>query len=80
MPESSSDSRSTWGLLGIVGALSFCCVGTSTLAGGAAIAGSSAAGATAASGGSLGGMLVTGLATALPLFVAGVVLRWRTNQ
>ena len=75
----SSADGSPWGLLGVAGALSLCCIGTATLAGGAAVAGGTAAGATAVSGavGGLGGILVTALVTALPLFVIGLVLRQR---
>jgi hypothetical protein len=78
----SSADGSPWGLLGLAGALSLCCIGTATLAGGGAVAGGTAAGATAVSGavGGLGGTLVTALATALPLFVIGLVLRRRRRQ
>jgi hypothetical protein len=78
----SSADGSSWGLLGLAGALSLCCIGTATLAGGAAVAGGTAAGATAVSGvaGGLGGILVTALATALPLLVVGLVLRRRNGQ
>lgn len=78
----SSADGSPWGLLGLAGALGLCCIGTATLAGGAAVAGGTAAGATAVSGtvGGLGGILVTALATALPLFVIGLVLRRRRRQ
>jgi hypothetical protein len=80
MTESANNSR--WGLLGIAGALGLCCVGTAALAGGAAIAGSTTAATTAVSGttGGLAGILVTGLATALPLFIIGLVLRRRADQ
>lgn len=78
----SSADGSPWGFLGLAGALGLCCIGTATLAGGAAVAGGTAAGATAVSGtvGGLGGILVTALATALPLFVIGLVLRRRRRQ
>jgi len=78
----SSADGSPWGLLGLAGALGLCCIGTATLVGGAAVAGGTAAGATAVSGavGGLGGILVTALATALPLFVIGLVLRRRGRQ
>jgi hypothetical protein len=78
----SSADGSPWGLLGLAGALGLCCIGTVTLAGGAAVAGGTAAGATAVSGavGGLGGILVTALATALPLFVIGLLLRRRGRQ
>lgn len=78
----SSADGSPWGLLGLAGALSLCCIGIATLAGGAAVAGGTAAGATAVSGaaGGLGGILVTALVTALPLFVIGLVLRRRGRQ
>lgn len=76
---SESGDAGLWGSLGLAGAVGLCCTGTATLAGGAALAGGSAVGVTAASNtiGGLGGILVTGLATALPLFVIGVVLRRR---
>lgn len=78
----SSADGSSWGILGLAGALGLCCVGTASLAGGAAVAGGTAAGATAVSGtaGGLGGILVTVLATALPLVVIGLVLRRRGRQ
>lgn len=78
----SSADGSPWGLLGLAGALSLCCIGTATLAGGAAVAGGTAAGVTAVSGvaGGLGGILVTALVTALPLLVIGLVLRRRGRQ
>lgn len=77
-----SADRSPWGLLGVAGALSLCCLGTATLAGGAAVAGGTAAGVTAVSGvaGGFGGILVTALVTALPLLVIGLVLRRRERQ
>jgi hypothetical protein len=71
-----------WGLLGLAGALSLCCIGTATLAGGAAVVGSTAAATTAMSGatGGLGGILISGIVTAVPLFVIGISLRWRTQD
>jgi hypothetical protein len=77
-----SADGSPWGILGLAGALSLCCIGTATLAGGAAVAGGTAAGATAVSGavGGLGGILVTALATALPLLVIGLLFRRRGRQ
>lgn len=81
MAESSDNAQSRWGLLGFAGVLGLCCLGTVTLAGGAAIAGSSVAGVTTVGGGVGGfsGILATGLATALPLLVIGLILRWRTD-
>lgn len=78
----SSADESSWGLLGLAGALGLCCVGTASLAGGAVIAGGTAAGATAVSGaaGGPGGILVSALVTALPLIVIGLVLRRRAQQ
>ncbi len=74
-----SGDGSAWGLLGVAGAISLCCIGLATLAGGAAVAGGTAAGATAARGtsGGLGGILATVFATALPLLVIGVIVRRR---
>lgn len=70
-----------WGLLALVGAMSLCCVGLLALAGGAAVTGGTAAGVTAATGvGGLGGILVTGLATALPLLVIGLFFRHRAQN
>lgn len=78
-PSSSKGDGSRWGLLAIAGLCGLCCVGLATLGGGAAVIGGTAAGVTAANGaiGSLGGALVVGLATALPLFVIGLFLRRR---
>lgn len=79
---SPSGDDSSWGLLGLAGVISLCCVGIATLAGGAAVAGSGAAGVTAASGtaGGVGGLVVTALATALPLLVVGLILRRRSRR
>lgn len=79
---SPSGDGSSWGLLGFAGAISLCCIGLATLAGGAAVAGGTAGGATAVSGaaGGLGGILVASLATALPLLVIGVILRQRRHN
>jgi hypothetical protein len=74
----SSDSPSSrWGILTIAGACGLCCIALGAIAGGAAVTGGATAGVTAAGGvvTSLGGLLVVGLATALPLFVTGLVLR-----
>lgn len=70
-----------WATLGLAGVLGLCCVGTAALAGGGLVAGGTA-GATAASGAvdSIGGILVTGLATALPLVAIGLVLRRRARR
>ena len=78
----SSDDESPWGFLGLAGALGLCCIGAAALASGAAVAGGTVAGATAVSGaaGGLGGILVAALATVLPLFVIGLVLRRRGRQ
>ena len=77
-----SGDGSSWGLLGVAGAISLCCIGLATLAGGAAVAGGTAAGVTAASGasGGLGGILATVFATALPLLVIGVIVRRRGHH
>lgn len=70
-----------WATLGLAGVLGLCCVGTAGLAGGALVAGGTA-GATVASGAAagLGSILVTGLATALPLVAIGLVLRRRARR
>ena len=80
MAESADNSR--WGFLGIAGVLGLCCAGTAALAGGAAIVGSTTAATTAVSGtiGGLAGVLVSGLATVLPLFIIGLVIRRRADQ
>lgn len=69
------DRASPWGILGLAGTVSVCCLGTAALAGG------NAAGVTATAGpiSDFGGVLVTGLATALPLFVTGLVLRRKVS-
>lgn len=71
-----------WGALGLAGVLSFCCIGLGTLAGGAALAGGGAAGVTAVSSetGGVAGIIVSGIATAIPLFVIGLLLRRRARQ
>lgn len=75
MPEETGESR--WGLLALAGVCGVCCLSLGALFGGAALAGGTAAGATAASGvvQSLGGLLVTGLATVIPLVVLGLLFR-----
>ena len=75
MPEETGGAR--WGLLAYAGICGICCIGLGTLVGGAALAGGTAAGVTAASGAvrSLGGLIVTGIATVVPLIVVGLVLR-----
>lgn len=79
MPESNEGSR--WGILALAGTCGLCCLGLGAIAGGAAVAGGAAAGVTAASGlvQSLGGLVVTVVATALPLVVLGLVLRRRAR-
>lgn len=74
------DSR--WGFLALAGALSVCCLSTAALVGGAVVAGGSAAGVTAVNrtAGGVGGLLVTALATALPLLVIGHILRRRVQS
>lgn len=76
------NERMNWGILTLTGACGLCCVGLAALAGGAAMtggaAGTAAAGTTAVS--SFGGLLVTVLATALPLFVVGLFLRYRARR
>lgn len=81
MPESADNAQSMRGLLGLAGALDLCCLGTAALAGGAVFTGVSVTGVTAMSGGmsSPVGILAIGLATALPLFAIGLILRWGTN-
>lgn len=81
IPDKDTEEGGKWGFLALVGAMSFCCVGLLALAGGAAVTGGTAAGVTAATGvGGLGGILVTGLATALPLLVIGLFLRRRAQN
>jgi hypothetical protein len=69
------------GLLSLAGLLGICCVGLAALLGGAAVAGGSVAGVTMASGvvDTFAGLLVTGLATALPLVVIGLILHRRAR-
>lgn len=75
MAEDTDGSR--WSLLALAGACGVCCIGLGALFGGAALAGGTAAGVTATSGvvRSLGGVVVTGVATAVPLLVIGLLLR-----
>lgn len=79
-----SDSTNTnqWGILGLAGMLSLCCVGTAVLTGGAVLAGGSVAGATVVNGGvgGIGGVIVTGLASALPLVAIGIGFRYRISR
>lgn len=77
-----ADGESRWGILAIAGACGLCCVSIGAIAGGAAAVGGAAAGVTAASGvvRTLGGLVVTVVATALPLLVLGLVLRRRSRR
>ena len=77
----SKDDGSRWGVLAIAGVCGLCCITLVALAGGAAVTGGVAAGVAAASGaiGSLSGLLVVGLATALALFVIGLLFRRRAR-
>lgn len=76
-----SEEGSQWGILALAGVCGLYCVSFAGLAGGAALVGGATAGVGAASGAvrSLGGLLVTGLATALPLLVLGLVLCHRAR-
>lgn len=76
------DDESRWGILALAGVCGLCCVSLGALGGGAAVAGGAAVGVTATNGlvQSFGGLLITGLATALPLFVLGLFLRRRTRR
>jgi len=58
----------SWGVIAFAGICGLCCVALAGLTGGAAVVGGTAAGVSAARGGvsGLAGLLVTGLATALP--------------
>lgn len=80
MSESTGTNR--WGILGIAGILSLCCVGTATLIGGAAVTGGSLAGATVVNGtiGGVAELLVTMVVTALPLVAIGVALHYRSSH
>lgn len=77
---SSDDAR--WGILAVAGACSLCCLGVAAMAGGSVAVGGAVAGATAASGlaRGVGGVVVTVLATALPLLAVGLVLRRRARR
>lgn len=77
----SEEDAGRWGLLAIAGTCGFCCITLTTVAGGAAVTGGAVAGVTATSGAirSLGGLLVTAVATALPLLVIGLFLRHRAR-
>lgn len=77
-----SEEGRRWGLLGLAGALSLCCIGLGTLAGGAALVGGGAAGITVVSTSSttLAGALVTGLSTAIPLLLVGLFLQHRARS
>lgn len=78
---SSKHDSSRLGILPIAGLCGLCYVNLATLGGRATVAGGTAVGVTTAGGviGSLGGALVVGLATALPLFLIGLLLRRRAR-
>lgn len=77
-----ADGGSRRGVLAVAGACGLCCVSIGAIAGGSAAIGGAAAGVTAASGvvRTFGGLLVTVVATALPLLVLGLVLRRRSRR
>lgn len=76
-----SEPGSRWSVLGIAGVAGLCCIGVTSLLGGAALVGGTAAGVTAAGGTvtTVAGAAVVALATALPLVVLGLAIRWRAN-
>lgn len=78
----SESDGSRWGFLALAGGIGLCCIGAAALVGGAALASGSAAGVTAVSGtvGGLGGVIISGFATALPLLVIGLFLRHRAQN
>jgi hypothetical protein len=75
-----SDPDSRWSVLALAGVCGLCCVGFGSLALGGVAAGS-VAGVTVADGAirSLGGLVVTVLATLLPLTVIGLAVRYRRS-
>lgn len=77
-----TEQDSTRGTVGLAAVASLCCLGPAAIVGGAAIAGGTTSGAMVAGGAirSIGGVLVTALATALPLVSIGLVLRRRVPQ
>jgi len=78
----SDKSTSRWGILALAGVCSLCCIPLAFIAGGAAVTGGASAGVAAVGGAvtSIGGLLVVGLATAIPLFVVGLLLRRRARK
>lgn len=76
------DVEARWGVLAIAGVCGLCCLSLAALGGGAAVLGGTAIGVTATSGlvRSAGGLVVTTLATAVPLLVIGWVLRRRARR
>lgn len=80
MFEQNDDSM--WGILVIAGVCGVCCLGLTAIGGGAALAGGTAIGLTATSGlvRSIGGLIATGIATALPLVLIGLFLRRRARK
>lgn len=77
---SEATDGSKYGILALAGVCGLCCLSLGVITGGAAVAGGAAAGVTVWSGlvQSLGGLVVTVIATALPLVVIGLFLRHRT--
>lgn len=66
---------SKWGLVGLAGIASLCCIGPAAMAGGAAVTGGAAAGAAAASGGSDPGLLMMALLVTPALALSGIFIR-----
>lgn len=79
-PGERTGSRST--ALGLAAVASLCCLGPAAVAGGAAVTGGATSGALVAGGvvQTLTGALVTALVTAVPLAIAGLLLRWRMSR
>lgn len=79
--DNDTEERSYWSWLALVGAMSLCCIGFLALAGGATLVGGAAVATTAVTGavGGIGGALVIGLTTTLPLLVIGLFLYRRAH-
>lgn len=65
-----------FGTLSIIGAISFCCIGIGTVAGGAVLAGGAAGTTVAIGAASVRGTLISAFVTAATVFVVALVARW----
>lgn len=74
--DNDADSEDTkWGVLGLAGIASLCCLGPAAMVGGAAVTGGAAASATAANGGNGLSLVTIGVLVTPALVLSGIFIR-----